>query len=823
MTAKDKISLRQKTEKRLRKKYAYLHNKTLNKTQAAKELWVHQVDLEMQNEELKRVQMELEQSRQKYADLYDFAPTGYFVINKKNVIKEANLTVQTLVGIEKQNLIGASFIDCIASESHEQYYLFHREVFEKGVCSRCQLKMIRKHDGGHFYAEVIFDPIFVDNRVDACRLAVIDITQRKIMEDELRRSRHELEQRVKEKTADLIELVKILRTEIDQKKQAEIALKKQTRDIDAFFSASITPLVFLDKDFNFIRVNEAYARECGRTVSEFAGRNHFELYPNEENKQIFEQVVRTKKPYQAAAKPFVFPDHPEWGVTYWDWVLVPILDNTGKVEFLAFSLKNVTENIRAQKALEESEKKYRTLVELSPDAICVIANDKIVFANDTANKIVKAQKNQFIGQSLWQFIAPDSLSIMKEKIQNLYNGTTNIESAEITLVRTDGSKFQAGGTAALIDYEGTKAVLIEFRDISIQKKQEESLKRLKYRLSEAQRIAHLGNWEWDIQNNTVWLSDESYKILGIDKDRFDGNFETLCSCIHQDDKQKVKQVYENAVKECKPYNVEFRIILPDGNQRFIHKRAEVTCLNNKAIRVVGTIQDVTEQKKTENQIILSRQKLRTLAAKMEMIEEQERRRIASDLHDSVGQILAFATRELKFIHKSLPKKHSEAIMEVARQLDKAVEQTRTLSFDLSPSILYDIGFEVAIEDMVEKFTAQRKINCQFIDDGKNKPMTIPIKILLYRSIRELLMNIAKHADARNAKVSLKKTDKFIQATVEDDGKGFDVAEIESSEKQKGFGLFHIKDRIEHMGGSLKIESQKGKGTKTTLTAPLSGI
>jgi signal transduction histidine kinase len=267
--------------------------------------------------------------------------------------------------------------------------------------------------------------------------------------------------------------------------------------------------------------------------------------------------------------------------------------------------------------------------------------------------------------------------------------------------------------------------------------------------------------------------------------------------------------------------LEFRVIRPDGITRYIHKRGETECVDQKAVRLVGTIQDITEQKKAENQIILCRQKLRTLAAKMEMIEEQERRRIASDLHDSVGQILAFATRELKYMRKSMPRKEADSLLEIAEQLDKAVVQTRTLSFDLSPSILYDIGFEIAVEDLLEKFSNERKIEYEFENDEKNKPLTIPLKVLLYRSIRELLMNIAKHAKATIVKVSLLRADTDIEVIVEDDGKGFDVAEVESSEKGKGFGLFNIRERIEHLGGKFHIESAKGKGTKIKITVPLS--
>lgn len=145
----------------------------------------------------------------------------------------------------------------------------------------------------------------------------------------------------------------------------EDKIHKDHAILDAFFKHAVTPFVFLDPEFNFIRVNEAYARACRRDVSEFPGHNHFEFYPHEENERIFRQVVQAKAPFQAFAKPFTFPEHPEWGATYWDWTLVPILDNKGEVEFLVFSLKDVTERKLAEEKLSAAQKELESARRLS--------------------------------------------------------------------------------------------------------------------------------------------------------------------------------------------------------------------------------------------------------------------------------------------------------------------------------------------------------------------------------------------------------------------------------------------------------------------------
>jgi PAS domain S-box-containing protein len=345
----------------------------------------------------------------------------------------------------------------------------------------------------------------------------------------------------------------------------------------------------------------------------------------------------------------------------------------------------------------------------------------------------------------------------------------------------------------------------------------------KSRLAEAQRIASLGNWDWDITEKTIWWSDEVHRIFGIEPGKFEATYEAFLKVVHPDDRKFVETAVNEALENRKPYNIDHRIIRPDKTERIVHEGGEVKYdENGRPIRMVGTVQDITELKQAEEKIRYGRQKLKMLAAKLELVEEQERRRIASDLHDSIGQILAFSTRELKFLQKSLPENLSAPLTEIAEQLDKAIHQARTLSFDLSPSLLYDIGFEVAVEDLAEKFSQERKIPCSFENCHSPKPLAVPVKVLLYRSIRELLINAAKHSGASNIKVSLRRAGDEIHITVEDDGKGFEVSQLgEGMEKPKGFGIFSIRERLDHIGGQFKIESAKGKGTKAILIAPLS--
>lgn len=149
-------------------------------------------------------------------------------------------------------------------------------------------------------------------------------------------------------------------TDVTEIRRIEETARTQTRLLEQFFESTLTCVVLLDREFNFVRVNQAYARACGRDVAEFPGRNHFDLYPSGA-RTIFEEVVHSREPHVEESYPFCFPDHPEWGTTYWDWTLVPVLDERDDIELLLFCLNDVTERMRGEMDLRVSNTRLREL------------------------------------------------------------------------------------------------------------------------------------------------------------------------------------------------------------------------------------------------------------------------------------------------------------------------------------------------------------------------------------------------------------------------------------------------------------------------------
>ncbi|MBF0163789.1 MAG: PAS domain-containing protein [Magnetococcales bacterium] len=158
-------------------------------------------------------------------------------------------------------------------------------------------------------------------------------------------------------------------TDITELKRTEASLRQINATLEALFQTSHLAMVILDRDFNFIRVNRAYAEKCAREIDFFPGKNHFALYPHAENQRIFQTVVETGEPFSILAKPFEYPDHPEWGVTYWDWSLHPLVDGDNRVVLLLFTLLDVTLPKRNEIDLQNTNAMLRSILDTIPSRV----------------------------------------------------------------------------------------------------------------------------------------------------------------------------------------------------------------------------------------------------------------------------------------------------------------------------------------------------------------------------------------------------------------------------------------------------------------------
>jgi PAS domain S-box-containing protein len=651
--------------------------------------------------------------------------------------------------------------------------------------------------------------------------------------------------------------------------RAEKILVEQSRILETFFTSTITPLVFLDKDFNFIRVNDAYAKACQRDVSEFLGHNHFEFYPSDA-KAIFEEVVETKKAYQAIARPFVFSDHPEWGTTYWNWTLSPLLDSMGEVEFLVFALQDVTDRERAvQKTREQA-----ALLELAYDAIVVCdVDNRILFWNHGAEETYGWRKDEALGAITHNLLKTRFPKLLDEiKIDLIRRGRWE---GELVHTRRDGKSIVVESRWALQSgKESHPATILQInREITERKEAQKRIETTNALLNLFVKtrtrkdyldgvLEFVQNWSGcgcigirvlDGQGNIPYESYrgfsrqfwESENLLSIKYDQ--------CACVRvvtgnpdpqdhprmtpagsfwcnntfefvgglsEEEKARFRGVcVQNGFKSVAiiPIRYHEKIL---GAIHLADEREGIVPLTSIEFieSIVPLMGEAINRFNLEEELRESENRLRILSSKLLSVQEGERKQVAREIHDSIGQTLA----AIKF---GLETKLSQmgggtarpgvSIENIISLTQNGIEESRRIQMDLRPSILDDLGIIATLNWFSREF--QKTYSDIHIDKEINiQENEVPdtLKTVIYRIAQEALNNIAKHSKAFLVLLSLRKENNTIELTIQDNGIGFDLEATLSVESYKrGLGLSSMRERVELSGGTFFMESVQGKGTR----------
>jgi PAS domain S-box-containing protein len=358
------------------------------------------------------------------------------------------------------------------------------------------------------------------------------------------------------------------------------------------------------------------------------------------------------------------------------------------------------------------------------------------------------------------------------------------------------------------------------QDITQRKRSEDELRESEAGLAAAQRIAHIGSWHWDVQTDTARWSDETFRIFGLTPRQLEEHRKSFLDMIHPEDKARVDRALMEAVNGTGKYDLDYRIQLPDGTVKMIHAQAET--LNDEAgrpLRMQGTIQDITERKRMEKDLQSSLDQLRALAARLQSIREEERTRVARDIHDQLGQALTAIKLDMSSLVRELPAgvaQQSKRASSILQLVDESIQAVRRISTELRPGILDDLGLVAAIEWAGEDFQARTGTTC-----GLDLPQEVIAvdpeqATAIFRIFQETMTNVARHAHASKVEVRLAREDGDLTLEVHDDGKGMPEDKLMNIES---LGILGMRGRAMLLGGELTISSPPGKGTTVRVRIP----
>ena len=534
------------------------------------------------------------------------------------------------------------------------------------------------------------------------------------------------------------------------------------------------------------------------------------------------------------------------------------------VEERTAMLRAATEKLQQEIAERElsAEEVLRTKTYLesilnnSMDLIVTIKKDgTISYINPQSEVITGYQKEEIRGRHFLDFIPEHTKGIILKKWDEIGKGIASKYETEI--IKADGTLMHCLISQSLV--EGFDEILVSLKDITRRKMMEEALlksyaemeTRVKERtaeiekvnrellneiaerkyieevlrqsrasLSQAQRIAHVGNWDLNIQTNQLDWSDEIYRIFGLSPQQFGATYEAFLNSVHPDDREFVSKAVADALFENKSYSIDHRIVLPDGTIKIVHERAEVTFGEaGKPARMIGTIQDITDSKRAEDELKESYGQLRKLSAHLQSVREQERTNIAREIHDELGQVLTALKIEVSmFANKLHPDdKLLDKTKSIIKKIDDTIQSVKRICAELRPAILDHFGLSAAIEWHIEEFENRTGIKCNVSFEPREIILDQDLTPSVFRIFQEALTNVARHADASEVSVTLRLKDGKIMLEIKDNGKGITKKHFLDS---RSFGIMGIRERVNFFGGNVKITGIKDKGTTIMVSIPL---
>ncbi len=365
------------------------------------------------------------------------------------------------------------------------------------------------------------------------------------------------------------------------------------------------------------------------------------------------------------------------------------------------------------------------------------------------------------------------------------------------------------------------------REIGERKRAEEKLKQSESLLAEAQRLAHIGSWNWDTRSNIITASEELYRIYGLPAQETD-TLEAFFVHVLPEDRDFVRATLAIHLQRPGPFTYYHRIIRTDGKLRTLYVQGNmVSDEQGQAWRMLGTAQDVTERRQAEARLQDSNEKLRALSASLQSAREAEGTRIAREIHDELGSALTGLRWELERVNGLLAGSGNEAQGQALREkirgmiglTETTITTVRRIASELRPSVLDDLGLVEAIEWQAQQFQHRTGITYRFDCAHPEAALSHEQSTALFRIFQETLTNILRHAQATRVNIAFKQEAGEFVLLVSDNGRG--ITEAEKSGSQS-LGLLGMRERAHLVGGRLDITGTQAAGTSVTVRVPASG-
>jgi PAS domain S-box-containing protein len=487
------------------------------------------------------------------------------------------------------------------------------------------------------------------------------------------------------------------------------------------------------------------------------------------------------------------------------------------------------ERCKADEALHKNERTVRGLLETAAQAIVTVNSGRIELVNAATEKMFGYNRKEIIGQPV-EMLIPTQLRDIHEHHRAEYFAHPHPRpmgfGLDLAGRRNDGSEFPIEVSLSHIETENGIVAVSFITDVTERKLVEERLRESERRFQFMADNAPVLIWMSGTDKLCTWFNKPWLDFVGrpMEKELGDGWTEN----VHRDDFDNCLRIYTESFDARRPFQIDYRIRRYDGEYRWISDRGIPLFDRRETFTgYVGSCVDITDRKNTEmalqttaSSLRVSQESLQSLAGRLLTAQEEAAQSIARELHDVFGQKIALLSLKVSEIETLLPtqqKAAEEKLRSCREQIGVLAQDLHDFSRQLHPSILHELGLEVALRAECDAYAQRNGTTLAFSAENVPETLSEDISLCLYRVAQESLHNIWKHAESNRIGVVLRASNEEIELVVEDFGKGFD---IEATKGKGGLGLISMQERVRLVGGSLAITTKAGDGTRVEVHVPL---
>ena len=543
-------------------------------------------------------------------------------------------------------------------------------------------------------------------------------------------------------------------------------------------------------------------------------REHRELYTSESWEKLqsaVEEVLRTGTSYELDLETIRPDGAKQWLVARGE----ALRDHAGRIVRLHGTVQDITERKRTEQELRESEEKFRSVFRDAGIGMAIVSTDgRFLAGNEAFSRFIGYTEEELLARTIQSVTHPEDWSMLSEKLRRALTDGVCFHGVEKRCLHKNGQLLWGECSASLIrDVHGNPRYFVaEVLDITERKQASRILRETEERFRLVANAAPMLMWMSGTDKLCTFFNQSWLDFTGQSIEHELGK--GWASGVHSDDLTSCLETYSRAFDARVDFEMEYRLKRFDGKYRWIVDYG-VPRFDSDGIfcGYIGTCIDITDRK-------LSEASLEELSGRLINAQEQERTRIARELHDDFSQRLALQGIGLTQLWKKLPETEVEErdkVQELMKRIQEISSDMHSLSHQLHSSKLEHVGLSPALAGLCKEFSSKFKIQIEFTDRVESCEIPKDVALCLFRIAQEALGNVFKHSQGKEAQVELSGLKNEIKLRIVDSGVGFDSA---LSNGKVGLGLISIRERLRLVGGRLSVHSVPMHGTEVVAEVPL---